>query len=82
MRLVRGTAILRCLRPVVHAVVADHAGDPQPLIGKKSCVLLCDARCSTTLRQASTAASSRQNAAHSGAVIGGLPAKTVTYASR
>ena len=32
MRVVHGTAVLWRLRAIVHAVIADHAGDAQPVI--------------------------------------------------
>ncbi len=32
MRVVNGPAVLRCLRTIVHAVVADYAGNAEPIV--------------------------------------------------
>ncbi len=32
MRVVNGAAVLRCLRAIVHAVIADYAGNTEPIV--------------------------------------------------
>jgi hypothetical protein len=39
-RVVNGAAVLRCFRPIVHAVIADHAGNTEPVVLKYLCTAL------------------------------------------